>query len=275
LTERISAGACSQQPVNGYSKGLHWGAALGCTAMLAGACKTSPRPPAPAPIDAVPPHATAAAPSGAPSALPIETRDGADPRRPTDALPEYWVDDSGIVVRGRRLDAAASSNESILRQLVSSGLMADRPASVRALRVARFDLVSALSRVLGQSGVKEVDIETPGVGAARANGVLSISPLGQVPMHGERCGSVITIRADGTAELKYMKQSQPTRLQQTAGPDMATALETLRARMADCSSTVWMIAGNANAVWGPAFDVGRAVSSLTMIPGTTRYIMLL
>jgi hypothetical protein len=93
-------------------------------------------------------------------------------------------------------------------------------------------------------------------------------------MHKGRCGARVTLRADGTAELQYPEKTKTKLPQGSNGPDISHALVEMRPRMKGCESTLWMLAGEKDAKWGSAFDVGMAVSALEA-EGNVRYIMLL
>ena len=120
---------------------------------------------------------------------------------------------------------------------------------------------------------------TASSGAETTAVTLKVSPLPQVPEHEDRCGARITIKADRSGELLYLQKSRPTKLPPgptaQAGPDASSAIASLRARMKGCSSTVWMLACETNAAWGPAFDIGVTVAGAQAIPGAPRYIIVM
>ena len=188
----------------------------------------------------------------------------------------YVVDEAGVAIRGERLTGKAAGDEKTVRELVARTPVGAGPAVVQAAGGASLRHVSALARVLGQLGVPEIDIVTPAPGTHGAASMLKLSPLGQVPMQRDVCGARVTIKADNTAELKYLQKGRPVKLPQTPdGPDVAAALRGLRERMKGCAVTVWMLAGEGDATWGPAFHVGMAVSNAAKPPEKTRYTMLL
>ena len=199
------------------------------------------------------------------------SRDGSEP------TVSYAVDRIGIVIRGQRLLASAGEVERAIREMLA-GLSADNvPALIRAERGAKLAHVSALARAIGQFGVREIDILTPPSGGDEGKRpVLKLSPLGLVPMHRDQCGVLITIKRNDTAELKYLQKGRPVRLPQLSnGPDLSAALREMGEPMKDCPSVVWMLAGEGDATWGPAFHAGITLTLAPNVPERVRYTMLL
>ena len=217
----------------------------------------------------------ATAPSGAPPAGVFDagTRAGSP-------ATIFAVDEIGISIGGQRIDFPPPKGApGTLEQIVAAASPGHGAVSLRVARGATTRSVSALMQALGKTGVEELDVVTASSGAEPTPATLKVSPLWQVPEHEDRCGAQISIRADGTGELQYLQRAKVTKLPPgppgQAGPDVSSAIASLRARMKGCGSTVWMLAGDRNAVWGPAFDVGVAVVGAQAIPGARRYIMVL
>jgi hypothetical protein len=95
-------------------------------------------------------------------------------------------------------------------------------------------------------------------------------------MHEDRCGVRAIMKTDDTGELEYMRGAKVVKLPRgRGGPDVSKAFEEMRERMKGCGSTLWMLAGDVDAAWGPTFDLGMAVSHSEIVPGAPRYTLLL
>jgi hypothetical protein len=183
------------------------------------------------------------------------------------------VDEGGIVAFEHRWNHP-DNDDKTLREAVAR--VSGSVVSIFAARAAPYLWVSALFEALGASGATGVDMVTAPAASSPDAGarILRLSPLGQVPMHEDRCGARITITARGTTELRYLKTGKPLALPPgVQGPDLSPALADLRNRMKGCESTVWMLSGEEGTVWGAVFEVGLAVSA-EKGPREARYVML-
>jgi hypothetical protein len=193
---------------------------------------------------------------------------------PSDAASLFAVDETGPSVRDRRIDVTSIDAAEKLEEIASRATQGGGVVPVRASRGALVRWLTVLVRALGRTGVEEVDVVTPTLqGDVRAP--LRLSPLGQVPMHEARCGARITFQSDGTGAVRYMEKTVAKLSAGAEGPDLSRTLSGMRARMKGCSSTLWMLAADQDAKWGPAFDAATTVSASELAEGTTRYIMLL
>jgi hypothetical protein len=193
---------------------------------------------------------------------------------PSDAAPLFAVDETGPTVRDQRIDVTSVDAAEKLEEIASRATPGHGSVLIRASRGALVRWLAVLVRSLGRTGVEEIDVVTPTLqGDLRAP--VRFSPLGQVPMHEARCGARVTFQSDGTGAVRYMERTVAKLSAGADGPDLSRALSGMRARMKGCSSTLWMLAADQDAKWGPAFDVATTVSASDLAEGTTRYIMLL
>jgi hypothetical protein len=186
------------------------------------------------------------------------------------------VDQIGISIHGQRIEAPPKDPQRTLDEVVAQSSPGRGTVPIFAYRGAAIRWISALVQALGKTGVEEIDLTTPTSGATAKPATLKVSPLGQVPMHEDRCGGRVTFKADNEGELKYLQKGRAVKLPRGAqGAGLSKALDEIRKRMKGCGSTLWMLAGEGRAQWGPAFDVGMEVTNADTVPGVRQYIMLL
>jgi hypothetical protein len=183
------------------------------------------------------------------------------------------LDGIGLAVRDQRVDLDSPDAEEKLEEIARSALSDHPTISVTAARDSRVRWIRALVRTFGVAGVRTIRVSTPTAVTAGRTPILPMTPLGQVPAQEARCGVRATIRTTHAVELQYMEKS--ITLLPAADRDdseIKKALDEVRGRTTGCRSTVWMLAGEREATWGDAFDLGVAV--LQSSAGAPLYIML-
>jgi hypothetical protein len=186
------------------------------------------------------------------------------------------VDERGILIEGVRIDPTTNEADRRLKERLGRLPVDNRPVSVRAASMAKLNQVAELARALGQVGASEIDFITSSAASNASGATLKIWPLGRVPMHLERCGVRIIIKADDRVDLSWGQKGKGITIPwRPNGPAISSVVASLYDRMKTCPTTVWMLAAEGDATWEIAFKIGLAVSHPPDAASESHYLMIL